>query len=111
MNKSSLLPVGYFGAGYGFMMLAFLGFTSLPDAHMMNGMKNIAAMFVAGTSIVCLYSSGLIHWRTGVIMAIGSTVGGYVGARLAQRLSSHRLRVVIILIGLCAVVYLGVRQY
>jgi len=102
---------GYFGAGYGFMMLAFLGFTNLPDTHMMNGMKNVAATFVAATSIVCLYGSGYIHWRTGLVMAIGSTIGGYVGARFAQKISGPHLRVGIIVIGMLAVVYLALRQY
>ncbi len=102
---------GYFGAGYGFMMLAFLGFTNMPDAHMMNGMKNVAATFVAATSIVCLYSSGFIHWRTGLVMGIGSVIGGYVGAQQAQRLSTHRLRIAVIVLGMAAVIYLGLQQY
>lgn len=102
---------GYFGAGYGFMMLAFLGFTNMPDAHMMNGMKNVAATFVAATSIVCLYNSGFIQWHTGLVMAVGSATGGYVGARQAQKLSSHRLRITVIVIGMAAVIYLGLQQY
>jgi uncharacterized membrane protein YfcA len=102
---------GYFGAGYGFMMLAFLGFTNMPDTHMMNGMKNVAATFVASTSIVCLYGSGYIHWRIGLVMAIGSTIGGYVGARYAQKLSGPHLRIIIISIGILAVLYLALRQY
>jgi uncharacterized membrane protein YfcA len=111
----AMVPVnfygGYFGAGYGFIMLAFLGLTNLPDTHMMNGMKNVAATFVATTSIICLYSSGLIHWRTGLVMAAGSTIGGYAGSRYAQRFSNQRLRYVIIGIGLVAVAYLALRQY
>jgi uncharacterized membrane protein YfcA len=102
---------GYFGAGYGFMMLAFLGFTNMPDTHMMNGMKNVAATFVALTSLACLYSSGLIHWRTGLIMAVGSAIGGYIGACGAQKLSTHRLRIAVVVLGMAAVVYLGFRQY
>jgi uncharacterized membrane protein YfcA len=102
---------GYFGAGYGFIMLAFLGFTNLPDTHMMNAMKNVAAIFVSSTSVVCLYSTHLIRWHTGLIMAIGTFTGGYLGARSAQKVSSHWLRVVIIGIGLIAVVYLGFKQY
>jgi len=102
---------GYFGAGYGFMMLAFLGFTNLPDTHMMNGMKNVAATFVATTSLICLFSSGLIHWRTGIVMGTGSAIGGYIGARQAQRLSTQRLRIVVIALGIAAVLYLGLQQY
>jgi uncharacterized membrane protein YfcA len=111
----AMLPLcfygGYFGAGYGFMMLAFLGFTNLPDTHMINAMKNVSAIFVSGTSVICLYSAHLIRWRSGLVMAAGSVVGGYIGARTAQKVSSHWLRITIITIGLCAVVYLGFKQY
>jgi uncharacterized membrane protein YfcA len=111
----AILPLsfygGYFGAGYGFMMLAFLGFTNLPDTHMINAMKNVSAIFVSSVSVLCLYTTHLINWRTGSIMAVGSVIGGYYGAKSAQKVSSHWLRVVIICIGLGAVVYLGLRQY
>ena len=50
-----LLPVaiygGYFGAGLGFIMLAFLGFTKIHDAHQMNAMKNVAATVICAASI------------------------------------------------------------
>ena len=111
----AVLPIsfygGYFGAGYGFMMLAFLGLTNLPDAHMMNSMKNVAATSVSATSIICLYSAHLIQWRIGLIMAVGSVLGGYFGARGAQKVSSHALRIAIIIIGMAAVISLGIRQY
>jgi uncharacterized protein len=115
MLSIALLPLcfygGYFGAGYGFLMLAFLGFTNLPDTHMINAMKNVSAIFVSGTSMICLYSSHLIDWHTGIIMAIGTVTGGYLGARGAQKVSSHWLRIGIICIGLMAVIYLALRQY
>jgi len=111
----AMLPLsfygGYFGAGYGFMMLAFLGFTNMQDTHMMNSMKNVAATFVSATSIICLYGAHLIQWRTGLVMAAGSTIGGYLGARGAQKVSSQWLRGGIIVIGMAAVICLGARQY
>ena len=111
----AMLPLsfygGYFGAGYGFMMLAFLGLTNLQDTHMMNGMKNIAATSVSATSIACLYSSHLIQWRTGLVMAVGSTIGGYIGARYVQKVSGQWLRISIIIIGMGAVICLGIREY
>jgi uncharacterized membrane protein YfcA len=111
----AMLPLsfygGYFGAGYGFIMLGLLGFTNLPDTHMINAMKNVSAIFVSGISIVCLYSAHIIDWHFGLVMAIGSTIGGYLGARGAQKVSSHWLRVGIIAIGLSAVVYLAIKQY
>lgn len=112
---AALVPItfygGYFGPGFGFIMLAFLGFTNLKDAHMINAMKNMAAVFVAGAAILCLSGSGLIQWHQGILMACGCALGGYFGARGAQRVSSHWLRIVIICIGLAAVVYLGIHDY
>lgn len=111
----AMLPVsfygGYFGAGYGFMMLAFLGMTNLHDTHMMNAMKNVSAVFVSGISVICLFSAHLIDWHFGLIMAAGTVTGGYVGARSAQKLSSHWLRIIVIVVGVGAVVYLGFKEY
>lgn len=109
----ALLPVafygGFFGAGIGFMMLAFLSFAKLTDTHMMNAMKNIGVTAISLTSLLLLFSTGLINWRVGGIMAVGTAVGGYVGARGSQRISSHWLRIVVISIGLSAVVYLALQ--
>jgi uncharacterized membrane protein YfcA len=111
----AILPIsfygGYFGAGYGFMMLAFLGLTNLHDTHMMNAMKNVSAIVLASVSIACLYSSHLIDWRYGIVMGIGSTIGGYSGSRIAQKVSTHWLRMIIIYIGCAAVVYLALHEY
>lgn len=102
---------GYFGAGFGFIMLGLLGLTNMPDTHMINAMKNVAAIFVSAATIICLYSTHLIHWRMGLIAAVGSVVGGFAGARSAQHVSNRWLRIVITLIGLVAVTYLAFQQY
>lgn len=111
----AILPIsfygGYFGAGYGFLMLAFLGFTSIHDAHMMNAMKNVSAAVLSVVALICLYGSNLIDWRAGLIAAAGAAVGGYVGSRSALRVSSHLLRLFIITVGLSAVVYLFMVEY
>lgn len=110
-----LLPMGfyggYFGAGIGFMMLAFLSFAHLPDTHMINSMKNVAATFISGTSLICLYSTHLINWHYGGVTAAGAMIGGYLGSRFSQRLSSHWLRIVVILLGFSAVVFLALHRY
>jgi uncharacterized protein len=111
----ALLPMalygGYFGAGFGFMMLAFLGFTKLNEIHQMNALKNLAGSVIALVSIACLFSTHLINWHYGLIMAAGNFAGGYLGARLAQRISSHIIRIIVIVIGLSTATYLGLRTY
>jgi uncharacterized membrane protein YfcA len=47
----------------------------------------------------------------GAGMAAGNFTGGYLGARLAQRVSSHAIRVVVIIIGFSIAAYLGLRSY
>jgi uncharacterized membrane protein YfcA len=110
-----LFPVaiygGYFGAGFGFIMLAFLGFTKLHDIHKINGLKNLAGVAISGVSLACLFSTHLIDWRAGLAMAAGSTTGGYYGSKLTQRISTHAIRIIVILIGFGTAAYIGLRTY
>jgi uncharacterized membrane protein YfcA len=111
----ALLPTaiygGYFGAGFGFIMLAFLSFADLHDIHQMNGLKNIGAVAISSTCIVILYGTHLIDWRIGLTMAAGNAIGGYTGAHFSQRFSSHAIRIVVIIIGFCSATYLAYSIY
>lgn len=102
---------GYFGAGFGFVMLALLGFSKLHDIHQMNGLKNVMAICIAVVCIIFLYSSGKIDWNYGLAMGAGNLLGGYFGATGAQKVSSHAIRVIVIIIGIGTVAYLGLRSY
>jgi uncharacterized protein len=112
---AALLPTavygGYFGPGFGFIMLAFLSFTKLQDIHQINGLKNLAGVAIATTSIICLFTTHRIDWPLGLAMAAGNGVGGYMGANLSQRFSSHAVRIVVIAIGFSAAGYLAFRAY
>jgi uncharacterized membrane protein YfcA len=111
----ALLPMsiygGYFGVGFGFVILAFLGFTKMHDIHQINALKNIATLFIASASVIVLFNTGLIDWKHGLVMGMGCALGGYYGARFAQRFSSHAIRIVVIIIGFSAVTYLALRTY
>ncbi len=111
----ALLPLsiygGYFGAGFGFIMLAFLGFTKLHEIHQMNALKNVMAICIAAASIAVLFSAHLIDWRYGLFMAAGNLVGGYAGAVGAQKVSSHAIRIAVITMGVCTATYLLFRSY
>jgi len=103
---------GFFGAGFGFIMLAFLGFTRLHDhIHRMNALKNIMTICIASTSLACLYGSHLIDWRHGLVMGTGCLLGGYYGSILTQKIPSHAIRIMVIIIGLGTATYLGLRHY
>jgi uncharacterized membrane protein YfcA len=102
---------GYFGAGFGFIMLAFLGFTKLHEMNQITGLKNLATSSIALTSTVCLFSTGLINWHYGLVMAAGGIIGGYYGALFTQKIPSHAVRIVIIVIGIVTTIHLGFTTY
>jgi uncharacterized membrane protein YfcA len=92
-------------------MLAFLGLGKVHEVHMLAAMKNVSAILVSLISIAVLYSTGFIDWHIGVVMAVGTTIGGYLGAHAAQKVSSHWLRIVIIIVGLAAATHLALKNY
>lgn len=102
---------GYFGAGYGFMMLAFLGMGKVHEIHTLTAMKNVSSLAVSLVCLVLLAGTGLIDWHIALIMGVGATAGGYIGAAIAKKIPSRTLRVCIIATGLAAAAYLALKQH
>jgi hypothetical protein len=100
----ALLPMavygGYFGAGFGFLMLAFLGFTRITSLHQINGLKNLASATITIVCTVYFGVSGLINWEHAPAMIAGSLIGGYVGARCAQKIKPGLVHGFIVILGL-----------
>jgi len=103
---------GYFGAGFGLIMLAFLGFTKLHEhIHRMNSLRTATTVCIATVSIICLYGSHLIDWKHGLIMGSGCLIGGYFGGLGIQKVSPRTLRILVLIIGVSTAIYLGLRRY
>jgi len=91
---------GFFGAGMGILMLAELGLVGLTNIHQMNGLKNLGALCINGIAAVYFAVGRHVRWPLVALMAVGSVLGGYAGAWLAQRIGERLVRAVIIAIGL-----------
>lgn len=102
---------GFFGVGMGFALLALIGFTNIHEIHTMNGLKNIIGITSVSVAIISISSAGIIDWHYGLIMASGSLIGGYTSSRLAQKVDSHWIRIIVIIIGLATVSYLAWQYY
>jgi uncharacterized protein len=102
-----LLPValygGYFGAGFGFIVLAILSFTKLKTIYQLNGMKNVMAASISFTCAVTFTLTGGIAWEYALAPLAGSLLGGFIGARVAHRLSPHVSRAAVVSTGFCVV--------
>jgi uncharacterized membrane protein YfcA len=100
---------GYFGAGIGILMLAALGFMGFTNIHRMNGLKNWGGLCMNATAAALFVFSDLVHWPTAIAMAVGATIGGFGGSRLAQRVPKEVVRSAVVVIGLVASIWLFVK--
>ena len=98
---------GYFGAGSGVMMMAVLGFGTDLEFRIVNALKTLAVLAAnVVASVIFLFIADL-DWDALLLLAAGSVVGGYVGARIGNYLPETILRVAIVLTGITAAVYLA----
>lgn len=100
---------GYFGAGFGLVVLALLGFSELKNIYQMNGVKNLTAAVMAITATIYFGRSGLINWQYGLTMATGTALGGFTGARLTKHVSTHAVHNITIALGFAIAIVLIVR--
>jgi len=91
---------GYFGAGMGILMLAALGLIGLTDLHQMNGVKNILAVGINGIAAIYFAIAKAVAWNDVLVLAIGTILGGYLGATIARRLGRKFVRRAVVVIGL-----------
>lgn len=97
---------GYFGAGAGVMMVAVLGLGTDLELRVVNGLKTLALMvgnIVAGAIFVVVADP---RWDVVVLLAAGSLVGGYVGARIGRLLPDAVFRWAVVAAGVVAAVLL-----
>lgn len=102
---------GYFGAGIGILMLAGLGMMGFTNIHRMNGIKNWGAVCMNGVAALGFAISGIVNWPVALAMAAGGLLGGYGGARVAQRVGQQRVRRAIVVIGLASFLFLLFRPF
>lgn len=90
---------GFFNAGLGILLLAFLATAGMSDIHAMNGLKLYVSSIVALVAVARFALSGSIDWYHGSIALVGVVIGGYVAARNAHRIPTHWIRMAVIVYG------------
>lgn len=90
---------GYFGAGIGILMLAMLQLMGLSNIHQMNALKTLLAAAINMATVIIFIFSDAVVWNLAAIMVAGGVFGGYVGARMALKISPEHVRVLVSVIG------------
>jgi uncharacterized protein len=93
---------GYFTAAQGILLMGVMGALLPEDMQRMNAAKNLLSLIVNVVAAVAyiLVAFDRISWPAAGLIALGSLVGGYLGARYGRRLSPNALRAFIIVVGL-----------
>jgi uncharacterized membrane protein YfcA len=105
---------GYFGAAQGVLLMAILGIGVVDSMQRHNATKNVLALIVNGVAAIAFIllefvdvpglEGGHVDWAVVALIAVGSTIGGQLGATVGRRLPPNVLRAVIVLVGVVAVV-------
>jgi uncharacterized protein len=97
---------GYFGAAQGVILIALLGIFLDDSLQRLNAAKNFLAALVNGVAAVLFIVAAEVAWGAALVLALGATAGGQVGASIGRRIPAPLLRVVIIVVGTAVAVKL-----
>ena len=93
---------GYFTAAQGILLMGVMGALLPEDVQRMNAAKNLLALVVNVVAALAytLVAFDRISWMAAGLIAIGSLIGGFLGAHYGRRMSPNVLRTAIVVIGL-----------
>ncbi len=91
---------GYFGAALGVMYVAALGLILDEPLNRINALKNVLSTAVGLVTVVIFAIFGPVKLGAALTLAPATIIGGYVGAKLARRLSARVLRTIVVSFGI-----------
>jgi uncharacterized membrane protein YfcA len=97
---------GYFGAAQGVLLMAILGIGVADSLQRHNATKNVLALVVNLVAALVFIAVADVDWAVAGLIAVGSVIGGQLGANVGRRLPANVLRGVIVVVGLTALVTL-----
>ncbi len=97
---------GYFGAAQGVLVIGLLGVFLTESLQRVNAGKNVLVTVVNATAAVVFVIFAHVAWLAVALIAVGSTAGGLIGAKVGRRLPPLALRIIIVVIGVIAAVKL-----
>ncbi|MFD6079573.1 sulfite exporter TauE/SafE family protein [Streptomyces hydrogenans] len=100
---------GYFGAAQGVLYLSLMGLLLNDDLQRINAVKNVLGALVNGVAAVFFLFVAEFDWTAVLLIAVGSTLGGQIGAKVGRRLKPAVLRGVIMAVGVVAILQLTLR--
>jgi uncharacterized membrane protein YfcA len=94
---------GYFGAAQGVLLIAVMGIGIAETLQRINAAKNVLAGLVNAVAACVFIVVSDIAWQAAAIIAVGSIIGGQLGAFVGRRLPAPVLRGFVVLVGVVAI--------
>lgn len=93
---------GYFTAAQGILLVGAMGALLPESVQRMNAAKNLLTLLVNVVAALAytLVAFHRISWEPAGLIAVGSLLGGWLGAHYGRRLSPNALRAAIVVVGL-----------
>ncbi|WP_300008058.1 sulfite exporter TauE/SafE family protein [Pseudonocardia sp.] len=106
-RNAALLPAvfvaavygGYFGGALGVILIATLSLCAHDRLVRLNALKGMLSLVVATVTVVIFAIGAPVDWLAVALLAPTTLVGGFLGAKVAQRLPENVLRWAVVLLG------------
>ncbi len=86
------------------LLIGLLGLFLHEDLQRINAAKNVLAALVNGMAALVFVLAADVAWAAAGLIAVGSVIGGQLGASVGRRVPSPVLRGLIVLVGVIAIV-------
>ncbi|MEL6554943.1 MAG: sulfite exporter TauE/SafE family protein [Cyanobacteria bacterium J06621_11] len=96
---------GFFGGGAGILMLTLLRLTNPGELQTLQSVKVWMALCINAAALSYFIFVGIINWPYAVLIAAGTSAGGYSSAYFAKKVPATLLRKFVITIGVALSLY------
>jgi uncharacterized membrane protein YfcA len=100
---------GYFAAAQGIIYMSLMGMLLEDTLQRLNAVKNILVAVVNAVAALFFLFVADFDWTAVVLIAVGSALGGQIGAKVGRLLSPAVMRILIVTVGTLAIVQLLLR--
>jgi uncharacterized membrane protein YfcA len=97
---------GYFGGALGVILIATLSLCAHDRLVRLNALKGFLSLLIATITVLIFSFGAPVDWLAVALLAPTTLVGGFLGARVAQRLPENGLRWSVVVVGFAVGIYL-----
>lgn len=102
---------GYFGAGMGVLMITLYLIAANINVQASGGLRMFCATAINALAVLIFAVRGIVNWRLAIPMLLAAIAGGYLGARVVQRLNVEAVRRAVLVFAWATGVWLLVRSW